>query len=117
MISQRARSTPHRGTAALTKAALSVLPLALAGALAAGCSSSSPTPDKTSGGALPQVSGPVGQKATITLPSGATAPTKLETKTLVQGSGAALANGQLAAVNYTVGSYPQAVALGRRRRT
>src|SRR5947209_11991715 len=112
MISQRARSTPHRGTAALTKAALSVLPLALAGALAAGCSSSSPTPDKTSGGALPQVSGPVGQKATITLPSGATAPTKLETKTLVQGSGATLVNGQLAAVNYTVMNWTGAKELG-----
>lgn len=112
MISQRARFTARRDTAALTKAALSVLLLALAGALAAGCSSSSPSPKQASGGALPQVSGAVGQKATITLPSGATAPTKLETKTLVQGSGAALAGGQLAAVNYTVMNWTGAKELG-----
>jgi len=111
MISQRARSTAHRGTAALTKAALSVLPLALAGALAAGCSSS-PSSPQASGGAFPQVSGPVGQKAAITLPSGTAAPAKLETKTLVQGSGAALANGQLAAVNYTVLNWTGAKELG-----
>jgi peptidylprolyl isomerase len=111
MISQRAAADPRRGPAALTKAALPLLPLALAGALVAGCSSGS-SPSKPSSGALPQVSGAVGQKAVITLPSGAAAPTKLETKTLVPGSGATLANGQLAAVNYTVLNWTGAKELG-----
>ncbi|SRR5579884_1077752 len=112
MISQRARSGARRGPAPLTRAALPVLSLALAGALAAGCSSNSSSNQTSGGGALPQVSGAVGQKAVITLPSGAAAPTKLETKTLVAGSGATLASGQLAAVNYTVMNWTGAKELG-----
>lgn len=100
MISQRAR----------LKAAPPLLSLALAGVLAAGCSSGSGS--NQSGGSLPQVTGAVGQKAVITLPSGTAAPAKLETKTLVQGSGAALVNGQLAAVNYTVLNWNGAKELG-----
>ena len=111
MISQRVAVGPRRGPAALSKAALPLLPLALAVALVAGCSSGS-GPSKPTSGALPQVSGAVGQKAVITLPSGAAAPTKLETKTLVPGSGATLANGQLAAVNYTVLNWTGAKELG-----
>jgi peptidylprolyl isomerase len=61
---------------------------------------------------LPQVTGAVGQKAVITLPSGTAVPTTLQTKVLVQGSGAKLANGQLAAVNYTVMNWTGAKALG-----
>ena len=106
MISQRAASRARRGAATLL-----VAPLALAGALAAGCSSGSGS-NQSPSGALPQVTGPVGQKAVITLPSGSTAPTKLETKTLVQGNGATLANGQLAAVNYTVMNWTGAKELG-----
>ena len=90
---------------------LAVIPLVAAGALAAGCSSGSGSSQPT-GGALPQVSGPVGQKAVISLPTGASAPAKLETKTLVQGSGTALASGQLAAVNYTVMNWTGAKELG-----
>lgn len=106
MISQRAGSRARRGTVAAV-----VAPLALASVLAAGCSSGSGS-NQASGGSLPQVSGPVGQKAAITLPSSTAAPTKLETKTLVQGSGAVLANGQLAAVNYTVMNWTGAKELG-----
>jgi peptidylprolyl isomerase len=58
------------------------------------------------------VSGPVGQKAVITLPSGAAIPNKLETKVLVQGGGQKLASGALAAVNYTVTNWSTGKALG-----
>ena len=112
MISQRARSGARRGPAPLSRGVLPVLSLALAGALAAGCSSNSSSNQASGGGGLPQVSGAVGQKAVITLPSGAAAPTKLETKTLVPGSGATLASGQLAAVNYTVMNWTGAKELG-----
>jgi len=112
MISQRARSGARRGPAPLNRGALPVLSLALAGALAAGCSSNTSSNQASGGGGLPQVSGAVGQKAVITLPSGAAAPTKLETKTLVPGSGATLASGQLAAVNYTVMNWTGAKELG-----
>ena len=83
---------------------------ALAVAAAAGCSSSGS--GQNASGTLPQVSGPVGQRATITMPIGAVAPTSLEQKVLVQGSGAALTNGQLAAVNYTVMNWTGAKQLG-----
>lgn len=100
---------PRTARVAVTAAAVG---LALA---AAGCSSSSSGGGGAStgaSGALPQVSGAVGQKATITLPSGAAQPAALETKVLTQGSGAALANGQLAAVNYTVMNWNGAKVLG-----
>jgi peptidylprolyl isomerase len=87
--------------------AIAACALALA---AAGCSSSGPTQDTS--GTLPQVSGAVGQKATITLPAEAAAPTSLQQKVLVQGSGATLAGGQLAAVNYTVMNWTGAKQLG-----
>jgi peptidylprolyl isomerase len=90
-------------------AAVVVCALAL-GLTVAGCSSSS-SGQKTNS-ALPQVSGAVGQKATITLPSGVSAPTSLEQQVLVQGSGAALSTGQLAAVNYTVMNWTGAKQLG-----
>ncbi|MBS2961631.1 FKBP-type peptidyl-prolyl cis-trans isomerase [Actinocrinis puniceicyclus] len=88
-----------------------VAPLALAAAFAAGCSSGS-GPKQSPGSGLPQVTGAVGQKAVITLPSGVAAPAKLETRTLVQGSGATLVSGQLAAVNYTVVNWTGDKALG-----
>lgn len=88
------------------------MPLVLAVGLGlAGCSSSSGGSQSASGG-LPQVTGAVGQKAVITLPSVSAAPTTLQTKVLVQGSGAKLANGQLAAVNYTVMNWTGAKELG-----
>jgi peptidylprolyl isomerase len=93
----------HKSTAI----AVGALALALA---AAGCSSGSS--GAASGGNLPQVSGAVGQKATITLPAEAKPPTSLVTKTLVQGSGATLASGQLAAVNYTAMNWTGAKPLG-----
>ncbi|WP_326855701.1 FKBP-type peptidyl-prolyl cis-trans isomerase, partial [Actinocrinis sp.] len=99
------RTSPRSARAA----AVAAVPLGLALALA-GCSSSSGSGQ--SGGSLPQVTGAVGQKAVITLPSGAAAPTSLETKVLVQGSGTALANGELAAVNYTVMNWTGAKQLG-----
>jgi peptidylprolyl isomerase len=71
---------------------------------AAACSSSGSGSSAGSGSgspALPQVSGAVGQKADVTLPKGVAAPKTLLTKVLVQGSGTALASGDLAAVNYT----------------
>ncbi len=89
---------------------MAAIPLGLALAVA-GCSSSSGS-GQSAGGALPQVTGAVGQKATITLPSGAAAPTSLEKKVLVQGSGAALTSGELAAVNYTVMNWTGAKQLG-----
>ena len=78
---------------------------------AAGCSSSSgsSTPQAAP---LPQVTGAVGQRAQITLPAGSTAPTKLETRVLVQGSGAALSSGELVAVDYTVMNWTGAKVLG-----
>jgi peptidylprolyl isomerase len=92
--------------------ALAAAVLACALAAAAGCSSSGSGGKGTGSGSLPQVTGEVGQKAQITLPAGVSAPSSLETKTLVQGSGAALANGQLAAVNYTVMNWTGAKELG-----
>jgi peptidylprolyl isomerase len=96
IIGQRARSTTTRGAAAAAAA-----PLACVLALTAGCGSSG-TADAAKSGALPQVTGAVGQKAKVTLPAGVAAPTSLQTAVLVQGSGAPLRSGQLAAVNYTV---------------
>jgi peptidylprolyl isomerase len=87
--------------------AIAACALALA---AAGCSSSGS--GQGASGTLPQVSGPVGQRATITMPIGAVPPTSLEQKVLVQGSGATLATGQLAAVNYTVMNWTGAKRLG-----
>jgi len=79
-------------------------------ALAAGCSSSGPgTPPS---GALPQVTGAVGQRAGITLPTGAPMPAKLETSVLVQGSGTKLASGELVAVDYTVMNWSGSKMLG-----
>lgn len=95
-----------------TRAAMAAAPWVLALGLGlAGCSSSSGSSQSSNSG-LPQVTGAVGQKAVITLPSGTAAPTTLQTKVLVQGSGATLANGQLAAVNYTVMNWTGAKPLG-----
>jgi peptidylprolyl isomerase len=88
------------------------LPTVLAlGLLSAACSSSSgPAPAATA--TLPSASGAVGQAAVITPAQGSTPPGTLETKTLVQGSGQALANGELAVVNYTVYNWSQNKKLG-----
>ncbi len=104
---ERGRGTvpPRRSQGAAVVGVALALGLAIAG-----CSSSS-SGQKTSA-TLPQVSGAVGQKATITLPTGVAAPTSLEQQVLVQGSGATLATGQLAAVNYTVMNWTGAKQLG-----
>jgi peptidylprolyl isomerase len=84
-----------------------------AGLLSAACSSSpapAPTPAATS--ALPTVSGNIGEAAVITPPPGASPPDTLETRVLVQGSGQALANGDLAVINYTVYNWSQNKKLG-----
>lgn len=108
IISRRAGSKAPRRTAATA-----VVPLVLAVGLGlAGCSSSSGSSAQSAPSGLPQVTGAVGQKAVITLPSGSAAPTTLQTRVLVQGSGAKLANGQLAAVNYTVMNWTGAKELG-----
>jgi peptidylprolyl isomerase len=78
-------------------------------ACAAGCSSSGPS---SVSGALPQVTGAVGQRAAIALPTGVPAPTKLETSVLVQGSGERLSNGELVAVDYTVMNWTGSKMLG-----
>lgn len=88
---------------------LSGVMAAFAVAFAAGCSSSG---SGTPSAALPQVTGAVGQRADITLPTGAAVPTKLETGVLVQGSGAALAAGELVAVDYTVMNWSSSKMLG-----
>lgn len=82
----------------------------LAAVCAAGCSSSGASAPPSS--PLPPVTGAVGQRAQITLPAGAAAPTKLETRVLVQGSGAALSSGELVAVDYTVMNWTGAKMLG-----
>jgi peptidylprolyl isomerase len=110
IISRRAGSRAPRRAGAAAPLALTVSVLALGLGLA-GCSSSSGSGQSSSSG-LPQVTGAVGQKATITLPSGVTAPTSLQTKVLVQGSGTKLASGELAAVNYTVMNWTGAKELG-----
>jgi peptidylprolyl isomerase len=92
--------------------------LALSAGLAASllttaCSSSSaPAPTATAATDLPAVSGAVGQAAVITPAQGSTPLTKLETKVLAQGSGPALAKGELAVVNYTVYNWSQNKKLG-----
>jgi peptidylprolyl isomerase len=91
------------------------LPAVLAlGLLSAACGSSS-APSSTSTGsttALPAVSGSIGHAAVITPAHGSTPPSKLETKTLVEGTGPALSNGELAIVNYTVYNWSQNKSLG-----
>jgi peptidylprolyl isomerase len=82
---------------------------ACAVALAAGCSSSG---SGTPSAALPHVSGAVGQRADITLPTSAATPTALETSVLVQGSGAPLTSGELVAVDYTVMNWSGSKMLG-----
>ena len=53
------------------------------------------------GGSLPTVSKATGKAPTITIPKNTTAPTKLETKTLIQGTGATVAKGQDVVAQYT----------------
>ena len=90
-----------------------VLPTVLAaGLLSAACSSSSSAPAPAATAGLPPASGSVGQAAVIAPAKGSTPPDKLETKVLVQGSGQALANGELAVVNYTVYNWSQNKKLG-----
>jgi peptidylprolyl isomerase len=83
--------------------------LAFTGFAATACGSSGSTGGSET---LPVVSGPVGQKAVIALPSGVAVPSRLETKVLVQGGGQKLASGDLAAVNYTVTNWTTGKALG-----
>jgi peptidylprolyl isomerase len=99
---------PRRGL----RAKLALSAVLAASLLSAACSSSpAPAPVATSA-ALPAVSGAVGQAAVITPAQGATPPDKLETKVLVQGSGQAVAKGELAVVNYTVYNWSQNKTLG-----
>jgi peptidylprolyl isomerase len=77
---------------------------ALVLAAATACSSSAPA--KPSSPALPAVSGAVGQEAVIKLPPGNPS-TTLQTKVLVPGSGAALASGEMAAINFTAMNWSQ----------
>jgi peptidylprolyl isomerase len=91
-----------------------IVPVVLAvGLLSAACSSSStPAPAASSAAGLPAVTGTVGKSAVITPAKGSTPLTKLATKTLAQGSGKALASGELAVVNYSVYNWSQNKALG-----
>lgn len=100
---------PRRGLRA--KLALSAALAAVLLSTACG-SSSAPAPASTGSGATPSVSGGFGQVAVITPPKGATPPDKLEKRVLVQGSGQAVANGDLAVVNYTVFNWSQNKKLG-----
>jgi len=59
------------------------------------------TQTSSGGGALPTVSKATGKAPTITIPKNTTAPTKLETKTLIQGTGATVAKGQDVVAQYT----------------
>lgn len=87
------------------------LPTVLAAVLlSAACSSSTPAPAATA--AVPTASGGFGSAADITVPKGATPSTEFQTKVLVQGTGKALANGDLAVVNYTVYNWSQNKKLG-----
>jgi peptidylprolyl isomerase len=91
------------------------LPTVLAvGLLTAACgSSAAPAPAASAAtGALPSVTGAIGQAAVITPAAGSTPSTKLETKVLVQGNGQVLANGESAVVNYTVYNWSQGKKLG-----
>ncbi|HEV2636597.1 MAG TPA: FKBP-type peptidyl-prolyl cis-trans isomerase [Actinocrinis sp.] len=86
----------------------------LLGAAASACSSSAAASPggPAAAGALPKVSGAVGQEATIVLPANTAAPAELSTRILVQGSGSVLAAGELAAVNYTAMDWTGAKMLG-----
>ena len=89
------------------------LPAVLAASLLAAACSSSPAPAPTATtAALPAASGAFGHAAVITPATGSTPSDKLETKVLAPGSGQALANGQLAVVNYTVYNWSQNKQLG-----
>ena len=99
---------PRRGLRA--KLALPAAVLAV-GLVSAACSSSSPTPVATAA-ALPAATGDFGKAAVITPAAGSTPSDTFATKTLVKGTGATLANGQLAVVNYTVYNWSQKKALG-----
>lgn len=101
---------PRRGSRA--KLALPAALVAAGLLSAAACSSSSAPAAPAASTALPAVSGGVGHAAVVTPAQGSTPPAKLETKVLVQGSGPALASGQLAVVNYTVYNWSQKKTLG-----
>jgi peptidylprolyl isomerase len=100
---------PRRGLRA--KLALSAV-LAASLLSAAACSSSSAPAAPAANTAPPAVSGGFGQAAVITPAQGSTPPNKLETKVLVQGSGPAVTNGELAVVNYTAYNWSQKKKLG-----
>ena len=99
---------PRRGL----RAKLALTTVLAAGLLTAACSSSSSPAPAASTGSLPAVTGGVGQAAVITPAKGSTPPDKLQTKVLVQGSGKAVANGELAVINYTVFNWSQNKKLG-----
>lgn len=100
---------PRRGLRAKLLLPAAVL---AAGLLSAACGSSSAPAPASSAAALPAVSGSVGKAAVITPAQGSTPPDKLQTKVLVPGSGKALANGELAVINYTVYNWSQNKKLG-----
>lgn len=96
---------PRRVRAVALAAGLALSLSALTACSSGGGSSPSTSPSVT-------VSGAVGQKATITVPSTGPAPTTLTVRTLVEGAGQPLAANELAAVNYTVYNWSQHKSLG-----
>lgn len=95
--------SPRRRLARLLAGSLPVL---LLGALTTACGGSAPAQP------LPTVSGAVGEQAGITIPTGMTAPTKVVSDVLVQGSGARLASGDAVVVNYTLMDWTGAKLIG-----
>ena len=89
-----------------------VLPGVLAVSLVSAACSSSSSPAPAASSPPPAASGKVGQAAVITPVKGSTPSDKLETKVLVPGTGPALANGQLAVINYTAYNWSQNKTLG-----
>jgi peptidylprolyl isomerase len=92
-----------RGTVVRRSSMAGLAALALATAAACSSGSAGATPSSQ---ALPSVSGAVGSEAVIKLPPGNPS-TTLQKKVIVQGSGPALASGELAAVNFTAMNWSQ----------
>ena len=61
---------------------------------------------------MPAVTGAVGEQASISIPGGQPAPTKIESSVLVQGNGAQLADGQAVVVDYTLMDWTDAKMIG-----
>lgn len=72
----------------------------------AGCGGSA------SASALPEVSGAVGEQASISIPKSMAAPAKVVSGVLVQGGGAQLADGEAVVVDYTLMNWTGAKLVG-----